>query len=84
MNDEEFSKHERLIIITLYRNHRPMSISEIARDAAMSWTTVKKYVDILQKKNIVKVTAETEGSFNKVMFDFELYARSLQALEAAQ
>ena len=50
---KHFNKEERSILKVLYEARRPMSISEIAKEARVSWATVNKYLpQLLDKKAI--------------------------------
>ena len=49
------NKQEKLILQTLYRARRFMSIKEIAEKAGMSWVTAKKYLKSLEDKKWIVV-----------------------------
>ena len=48
------NKHEKLIIQTLHRERRPMSISEIARENNISWVTANRWVKTLKRLQYLK------------------------------
>ena len=49
----KFTKHELAILRALYRYRRPMSISEIANKAKVSWKTAEKYIKKWNTKGVV-------------------------------
>ena len=51
-NENELTNQEKIILKVLYEENRDMSIKEIAKKTAMSWKTVKKYSEILEKKGV--------------------------------
>jgi len=51
-NENELTNQEKIILKVLYEENRDMSIKEIAKKTGMSWKTVKKYIEILEKKGV--------------------------------
>ena len=49
-----FNKTEKAILQTMYQYARPMSMREISKESGISWSTVKKYVFKMEKKNLIK------------------------------
>ena len=54
MKKSHFNKEERAILKVIYEARRSMNISEIAREAKVSWATVKKYLPELVKKGAIE------------------------------
>lgn len=44
---------EKRIVTVLYHAQKPLSTSDIARRSKLSWTTAKKYLDILNGKKLL-------------------------------
>lgn len=47
-------RSEKEIIRVLFRESRPLPISEVAGCSGMSWITAKKYLSRLQKRSIIR------------------------------
>lgn len=45
---------EKRIVTVLYHAQKPLSTSDIANRAELSWATTKKYLDILQGKKLLR------------------------------
>jgi len=48
-----FNKNERVILQVLYKERRSMTINELVEKTGMSWVTIKKYLQLLKKRNYV-------------------------------
>ena len=49
-----FNKHEKEILLVLFKERRPMSIREIAEESGTSWVTARKWLRALKKKELVR------------------------------
>jgi predicted transcriptional regulator len=54
------NKSETAIMKVIYSARRPMTTRDIAEKAGLSWTTARKYLNSLYKKDLVVRTKEGE------------------------
>ena len=54
MKTEVVNNYEKEIVIFIYRLGKRVSTRTIAKDVGIHWTTAKKNLESLKKKNIVK------------------------------
>lgn len=45
---------EKRIVTVLYHAQKPLSTSDIANRAELSWATAKKYLDVLFEKKLLR------------------------------
>lgn len=62
---KKWTKTQKLILKTMYQEHRPMSMMEISRLAGVSWVTVKKQISKLKAKNIIISYKQGERKYYK-------------------
>lgn len=51
-NENELTNQEKIILKVLYEENRDMTIKEIAKKTGISWKTVKKYINMLEKRGV--------------------------------
>ncbi|MFO7710404.1 MAG: hypothetical protein R6V53_01425 [Candidatus Woesearchaeota archaeon] len=69
-------RNEKEILRTLFREGRPLSISEISSYSCMSWVTVKKYLNRCISRKIV--AEEKQNKRPRYVLDPELITALLQ------
>ena len=62
-----FSRKEKAIMRVLYEARKPMSIREISEKADMSWVTVRKYLNTLERRGFKTVHVRTHRRKGKIV-----------------